>query len=134
MEQTELDWSTAEVNAGTLTVTLGSKPPKEWIARFKTTVRLLNRGSWEKVEVKKGEISVKTITAGDEERVRHFLESAVLEANSALPPDESNTDSHDAVEDNDDAASRQDGPDAEMTKRFRAFASSDSEPPDDQKS
>lgn len=129
MEQTQLDWSTAEVHDGTLTVTLDGKPPKEWRARFKTTVRLLDHGSW-KVELKKGEISVKTITVGDEDRVRHFLESAVLEANGALAPDESDTDG----EDNDDAASRQDGPDTEMTERFRAFASTGSDPANDRES
>lgn len=122
-EQTQLDWSTAQVHDGSLTVTLDRTPPKEWIARFKTTVRLLNRGSWEKVELKKGEISVKTITAGDEDRLRHFLESAVLEANGALAPDESDSD----TKDDDDAPSREDGPDAEMTERFRAFASGDRE-------
>lgn len=127
MEQTQLDWSTAEVHDGTLTVTLGGKPPKEWVARFKRTVRLLNHGSWEKVELKKGEIRMKPVTAGDEDRVRHFLEGAVLEANHALAPDESDTDSEDAAEDHDDAASRQAGPDTEMTERFRAFASNDSD-------
>jgi hypothetical protein len=123
MEEVKLDWSAAEVHDGTLTVTLDGKPPKEWIARFKATVQLLNHGSWEKVELKKGEISVKRITAGDEDRVRHFLESALLEANTVLAPDGSDT----GPEDSDDAASKQDGPDDEMTKRFRAFASSDSE-------
>lgn len=127
MKQTQLDWSTAEVHDGTLTVTLDGKPPKEWIARFKTTVRLLAHGSWEKVELKKGEIRVETVTAGDEDRVRHFLESAVLEANGALASDESDGDPDAAVDDDDDAASRQDGPDAEMTERFRNFASGDSE-------
>lgn len=126
MERTELDWSTAEVHDGILAVALDGKPPKEWIARFKSTVQLLNHGSWEKVELKKGEVSVKTITAGDEDRVRHFLESAVLEANGAVAPDDSDTDRDDTGEEADDAASRQDGPDTEMTKRFRAFASSDS--------
>jgi hypothetical protein len=134
MEHTQLDWSTAEVQDGTLTVTLDGEPPKEWTSRFKTTVGLLNHGSWEKVQLKKGAISVKTITAGDEDRVRHFLESAVVEANGALAPDESDTDPEDAVEDDDDAASKQDGPDTEMTKRFREFASSHSERSHDQES
>lgn len=134
MEQTQLDWSTAEVHDGTLTINLDGKPPKEWIARFKTTVRLLNHGSWEKVELKKGKITVKTITVGDEDRVRHFLESAVLEADTVLAPDESDADADDDAEDNDDAASTQDGPDVELTERFRAFASSDSEPSQDRAS
>jgi hypothetical protein len=127
MERTKLDWSTAEVHGGILAVALDGKPPKEWIARFESTVQLLNHGSWEKVELKKREISVKTITVGEEDRVRHFLESAVLEANGAVASDESDTDLDDAGGDDDDAASRQDGPDTEMTKRFRAFASIDSE-------
>jgi len=127
MEQTQLDWSTAEVHDGKLTVTLDGKPPKEWLACFETTVRLLNHGVWEKVKLSKGEISVKTISAGDEDRVRHFLESAVLEANAALKPDESDIDPDDDVEDADDAASKQDGPDGEMTERFRAFASGERE-------
>ncbi len=134
MERTQLDWSTAEVHDGSLTVTLDGKPAKEWIARFERTVHLLNHGSWEKVELKKGEINLSTITAGEEDRVRHFLESAVLEANGALAHDESDTDPDDAGDDDDDAESTPEGPDTEMTERFRAFASSDSGSSPDRKS
>jgi hypothetical protein len=134
MEQMQLDWSTAEVNDGTLTIALDGKPPKEWIARFNRTVHLLNQRSWEKVKLKKDAISVKTITAGDEDRLRHFLESVVLEANTVLAPDDSDNDADDDAEDNDDAASTQDGPDVELTERFRAFAPSDSDSSRDRKS
>jgi hypothetical protein len=133
MERTQLDWSTAEVHDGTLTVTLDGKPSKKWVTRFETTVHLLH-GSWEKVTLKKDEISVKTVTAGDEDRLRHFLESAVLQANGSLEPDETDTDRDENVEDNDDDASGQNGPDVEMTERFRAFASSDSESSRDRES
>lgn len=129
MEQTQLDWSTAKVHDGTLTVALDRKPPKEWTARFKATVGLLNHGSWEEVELKKGEISVKTITEGDEERLRHLLESALLEANGGFAADDPDTDDDEDEEENDDAESGKDGPDVEMTERFRAFAREDV-PPD----
>lgn len=134
MEQTQLDWSAAEVHDGGLTVPLDGDPPKEWIARFKATVHLLNQGSWEKVELKKGGIRVKTIAVGDEDRVRHFLESAVLQANSVAAPEESDTDADDDVKDSGDAGSAQEGPDVEMTERFRAFASSAGQSPHDRDS
>ena len=41
MQQTQLDWSTSRVHNGKLSITLDGKPPKEWVARFKATVRLL---------------------------------------------------------------------------------------------
>ena len=118
MSAAKLDWSTAEVHEGTLVVALDGRPAKGWADRFAATARLLNHGHWEKVKVKKAEVRIAPVSEGEEERVRHFLESVVLEVNSAIAPDEA-----EATGDTDPP--ERDGPrdaDHAMTERFRAFA------------
>lgn len=112
-----LDWSSAEVRDGRLEVRLSSELPKEWKDKFERTVALLPGGDWGKVKLKKDRVRVDEIGAGSEERLRHFLESVVQEANTTLEPSDDDTrETHDQVED------KSDGPDAEMTERFRSFA------------
>jgi hypothetical protein len=122
MSATKLDWSTAEVHEGTLVVALDARPAKGWAARSATTARLLNHGHWEKVKVKKGEVRIAPVSEGEEERVRHFLESVVMEANSAIAPDETETTKDPDPPEQGDASDA----DYAMTERFRAFAQSDS--------
>jgi hypothetical protein len=109
-----LDWSGAKVEEGTLTVPLTGQPDEGWVAHFESTVRLLHQGDW-KVKLKKHSIQLGRVEPGAEDRVRHFLESVVLEANGTLA--DATGDDHD-----DDGPS---GPDAEMTAGFRAFAPGD---------
>ena len=61
---------------------------------------------------------VADVAEGAEEKLRHFLESAVQQANATNPP--SATESDDA-EDETQVADGE-GPDAVMTERFRSFA------------
>jgi hypothetical protein len=119
MSETEaqLDWSTAEVNDGKLVVALDHQPSKPWAERFDATARLLNHGSWSKVRVKKGEVRVSRVLPGSEDRLRHFLESVVLEANAGSQP---------APEPRKRQA---DSPDRQMTERFRTFAGEPTEEP-----
>ena len=125
MEQLQLDWSTADVSDGKLTVGLSAKPQKEWRAVFETTATLLGAGTWEvSLNSKKASVQVASVRAGDEDRVRQFLEGAVLEANSKFVSEQELFDSMPVDEDEQEEDS--DGPepagDEELTGRFREFA------------
>lgn len=123
MSGVKLDWSSAEVRNGKLEVPLDGEQPPGWKQRFERTVALLGGGNWGDVKVRKGRVSVAAVVDGDESRLHHFLESIVLEANAAHEDTEP-----EAEEDQDPDDDKPDGPDAEMTDRFRAFASE----PDDE--
>lgn len=122
-EQVRLDWSTAEVQDGTLTVALEGKLEKGWKNAFARTTALLNGGACDEVKLKKGKVLVRVISPGDEDRVRQFLEGVVLQANSDVAnPDEANGDQ---IADPDDASeddANRTPEDQEMTERLRAFA------------
>src|SRR5277367_5062458 len=88
MTRIKLDWSTAEVRDGELKVGFSDKAPKKWREAFARTATLLSRDTWELNEIKPGQMRVSPIRPGEEERVKHFLESAVLEANTTLVGEE----------------------------------------------
>lgn len=113
MDEPKLDWSTAEVKDGKLKVSLTGDLPDGWSARFARTVALLNHDNWESVKLKKRGVRVAGLTAGDEDRLRHFLESVVLEA-SSLPADAEDESS----EGEDDETS---SVDRAMTDTFQSF-------------
>jgi hypothetical protein len=123
MSSVKLEWASAEVNDAKLTVALEGDLPKDWKQSFQRTVRLLGNGDWGEVQLKKGTVQVSDVQPGSEEKLRHHLESIVAQANAAIEePDASedeNGDGRRAGEDN--------GPDAEMTGRFREFAEDDEE-------
>jgi len=125
MASVKLQWASAEVEDGVLTVPLDGEHPKGWKRSFETTVRLLGDREWGEVKLKKGTIRVSQVTPGTEEKLRHHLESVVAQANAVdesagqANPDEPAPDGHE------DESS---GPDAEMTGRFRAFAEGTEEP------
>jgi hypothetical protein len=120
-----LDWSTAEVADGKLTVSLEGEPPKGWKQSFETVARLLSHGEGSPVTLKKGEVRVDGLRPGDEEKVRHLLESVVQQANADhRPPEEEPADENDEDEDEEKVPLEQIGqssPDAEMADRFRSF-------------
>jgi hypothetical protein len=121
-EQPKLDWSTAEVSDGELTIGLTAKPPKEWRDTFERTAALLGAGNWEvTLRPKKGSVQIASVRPGEEERVRQFVEGVVLEANRALVSEQELYEGQPADDDDEldsDAPSR----DEELTGRFRAFA------------
>lgn len=124
MADLQLDWSSAEVSEGKLTVVLDGKPTDEWRASFERTVKLLDRGTWPGIELSKRRITVEEVEPGSEERLRFFLESAVQEANGEQPSDED--EDEDRESDADEAEERGESeadPDREMADRFRSFAS-----------
>jgi hypothetical protein len=115
MSEVSIDWSSAEVREGSLRVKLRGRPPSDWRDGFDRTVALLPAGDWGKVRLKNDRIRVRRVRPGSEDRLRHFLESVVLQANSSSPEPPGST--------QDTGTERPlDGVDAEMTERFRAFA------------
>jgi hypothetical protein len=111
-----IDWASASVKDSRLTVAFSEPPPKGWadelesvIARLRTTGR-----GWGEISAGKRKLHVEAVQSGAEEDLRHFLESAVLQANAALElerePDEG------------DGADEPAGPDEAMAAVFRSFA------------
>jgi hypothetical protein len=120
MSTANLNWASAEVKDGRLSVALEGELPKGWKQSFETTVRLLGSGDWGKVALKKRTVQVSDVTAGDEEKLRHYLESVVEQANASRgvdePEREESADEPEGKRDDDN------DPDAQMTERFRSFA------------
>lgn len=115
MDEVRLDWAQATVDGSKLSVGLEGELPEGWEESFARTVRLLGSGEWKAVELNERTVEVAEVSPGEEDKLRHYLESVVEQANAAHRPDE---DEHE-----DDG--RRKGPDAEMTERFRSFAPED---------
>lgn len=131
-EQLQVDWSTAEVSDGLLTVGFNTKPAKKWRVAFERAAALLSGGTWQvSLGSRTGVVEVKPIAVDDEARVRQLVEGAVLEANSAIVSEselygtasaESDPDDDDDDADEQDEASTEPSPDEKLTSRFQAFA------------
>ena len=125
-EQPKLDWTTAEVSDGELTVRLRAKLPKRWRATFERTATLLNSGSWDvSLNARNHSVRVASVQSGDEERVRQFLEGAVLEANSTLVSERELFEvgpADDEDEPTSDTETAERSRDEELTAQFRGFA------------
>jgi hypothetical protein len=131
MDPVTLDWSSAEVRHGKLSVGLRGGLPHGWKDSFRRTNTLLGGGEWGKVKLKKGRVRVHDVARGSEDRLRHYLESVVLQANEAsrragvAEPRDPAGDGHRPD------GERLDSEDRELTERFRSFAAqstSDSAP------
>jgi hypothetical protein len=109
----EIDWSQASVDDGSLTLPLAGKAPKKWTDRLEAVADSLARGGrgWGEVSVGRKKLRVDDVTPGCEAELRHFLESAVLQANADVP-----------VEDEDDSDGERSDADQQMTETFRSFA------------
>ena len=116
-----IDWSTAQVSDGKLTVGLKGDCPRGWKDRFKRTARLLGKGDWDEVRLKKEEIRVGGVVPGTEDKLRHLLESIVEEANAV---------NADASAPSEDASPEvtEDDDDSRMTQQFRSYAQADGAP------
>lgn len=117
-EKVQLDWSSAEVSDGTLVVALNGKPPKKWREAFERATALLSHGNWStRLNKDKSAVRLDPVNLGEEERVRQFLEGALLEANRTILTEE------ELYEDSDASGETQEtSTDEEMTQRFRGFA------------
>ncbi len=121
MPAAKLDWTTAKVKDAKLTVAVAGEIPTGWRKSFETTVRLLGSGEWGSVKLRKRTISVAELTQETEEKLRHYLESVVEQANAAHEPPEPASERGDA----ESTEGGDDGPDSQMTERFRSFAEAD---------
>jgi hypothetical protein len=117
-----IDWASAEVHDGDVTVELSGKSSKAWRERFDTILRLLrpSGGGWGEVKLTKGAIRVKSLQPQAADDLRHFLESLVVQVNAELPEElgEGEDDEQDGAESLDRSAIL----DAEMTATLRSFA------------
>jgi hypothetical protein len=121
-----LDWGSAAVAEGELVVGIDGEIPSGWKASFEATAELLSHGDWKKIKVKKQQVRVGGVTPGDEDRLRHFLESAVQQANAdrVEPEDDDEEADEDAESESASETSSESeaDTDATMTERFRSFS------------
>jgi hypothetical protein len=126
MSDVKLNWSTAKVDDSKLTVDLDGELPSGWKDSFEAVQRLLaGSAEWGEVSLRKKSVRATDVSEGSEERLRHFLESVVEQANADHRPDDAEREDSgdDADEDQDGDDDRDEsGPDAEMSERFRSFA------------
>jgi len=123
MSEPKLDWGKAEVREAELTVTLDGDLPRGWKDTFERTAELLGRGEWGKLKLKKRTVCVSGVAPGVEDKLRHFLESVVQQANADHPPAESESEADEDARDSEDVSEDSGGTeDAEMTERFQSFA------------
>jgi len=116
-----IDWASAEVSDGDLSVELSGAVPKGWGKDFAGVLALL-QGShrrWGAVKLTKGTIKIADVQESSEEELRHLLESVVLQVNSDL---HLAAEKDDAGEAEDEAAIDRHKADREMAANFRAFA------------
>ena len=112
----EIDWASATVKDGRLSVALSGDRPDDWADRFEHVIAQLAHGAggWGEVDLGKRKLHVEDVEPGAEAELRHFLESAVLQANAATV----GTEPGEAVEEDEPS----DTPDGRMTAVFRSFA------------
>ena len=119
-EKVELDWSSADVTDGTLDVALRGKTPKKWREAFERATALLSHGNWNaRLNQRRGAVRLDPVNLGEEERVRQFLEGALLEANRVIVGED---ELFDTAGGPGEAEEPEISADEEMTARFRAFA------------
>jgi hypothetical protein len=70
----------------------------------------------------KSAIEVADVQPGSEARLRHFLESAIVQVNAELAPAGERPESEERADEDSAAADRQEQADREMTEALRAFA------------
>jgi hypothetical protein len=117
-----IDWASAQIRDGSLTVGLHGESHRGWSKDFGGVLALLEKSSqpWGKVSLAKGVITVAGVQEGGEEELRHFLESVAMQVNADLHLRE------------DDGEEGRDGPRSEddtrraaeldMAATFRGFA------------
>ncbi len=124
MAVVKLNWATAEVKGGKLTVDLEGELASEWKQSFEATMAMLPGGDWGTVALKKHAVRVNDVSGGSEERLRHHLESVVEQANATVRPSEPERGGR-GDDEGDPDSPEPDSSDARMTESFRAFAEGD---------
>jgi hypothetical protein len=111
--QASIDWASAEVKGGDLTVRLAGEANADWAERVQAIVERLDRtgSAWGATKVTKAEGTVEAVGAGAEADLRHLLDGAVQQANADYAPE-----APDGTGDEPSEA------DSAMTEAFRSFA------------
>jgi hypothetical protein len=117
--QASIDWASAAVKGGDLTVALAGEPSAEWAQRVQAVLERLERpgSGWGATKVTKTRVQVTAVTAGAEDDLRHLLDSAVQQANADFA----------APEEDDPGDSELSEADGAMTEAFRSFSDETSE-------
>ena len=112
--QASIDWASAEVRGGDLSVEVAGEPNAEWAERVQAVVERLDRpgSAWGATKVTKAKVTVEGVSAGAEKDLRHLLDGAAQQANADFAP-----------EVQDDAGDGPSEEDSAMTEAFRSFAS-----------
>jgi hypothetical protein len=115
----QIDWATAEIEGGTLSVNLSGDAPKHWSQRLRVVLALLDYtgDGWGKITPRKSGIRVTEVREGMEQDLRHLLEGALQQVNADFAGDEDET--AEVPEEDPEGES-----DRRMTDTFRAFAAS----------
>ena len=111
--QASIDWASAEVRGGDLSVALAGEVNAEWADRVQAVVERLDRpgSAWGATKVTKAKVTVEAVSPGAEQDLRHLLDGAVQQANADFAP-----------EVQDDAGDGPSEEDSAMTDAFRSFA------------
>jgi hypothetical protein len=111
--QASIDWASAEVRGGDLSVALAGEGNAEWAERVQAVVERLDRpgSAWGATKVTKTKLTVEAVSPGAEQDLRHLLDGAVQQANADFAP-----------EVQDDAGDGPSEEDSAMTDAFRSFA------------
>lgn len=114
-----IEWASAVVEDGQLTVEFDDEPPPGWRDGFDSVLERLRRpaNAWGQIELDARQVRVANVSRGAEGELRHLLESAVLQANAS-----SRLTAQEESVDHDDDGDDQSTPDQAMTERFRSFA------------
>ena len=114
--QATIDWASATVKNGDLTVALAGEPSSEWAQRVQAILDRLNRpgSDWGATKVTKTRVQVTSVVAGAEDDVRHLLDSAVQQANADFAPAQES----EGAGDGDELSEA----DSAMTDAFRSFS------------
>jgi hypothetical protein len=109
----EIDWGSASVKDARLTVALSGDAPKGFTGQLERVAAQLTTSGhrWGEISAGKRKLHVDDVESGAEEDLRHFLESALLQANAAAGAEPAG--SKDGEEP---------GPDERMAAVFRSFA------------
>jgi hypothetical protein len=111
--QASIDWASAEVRGGDLSVALAGEANAEWAERVQAVIERLERpgSAWGATKVTKAKVTVEAVSPGAEKDLRHLLDGAVQQANADFAPEEQ-----------DDAGDGPSEEDSAMTDAFRSFA------------
>lgn len=106
---------------GTLTVELAGASSRAWKTRFQGVLALLEtpHSKWGEVVLTKEGIAVAEVRPGSESELRHFLESAVLQADSDTAPGAPRGRDHDT--EHPDDRRREQEEEEQMEATFRSF-------------